>query len=102
MGAADSTRRKGKRNMKRIQRNIAIALLAGGPLLVGIETLNPASAQDLHSRKREVPAMLAAGPNAVSQDFGDVAVLVDNGLMVTAQNPFDLTGTTVRFAPAAA
>src|SRR5437870_3842970 len=59
-------------------------------------------AGDTHSRKREIPINLAAGPNAVSQDFGDVAVLVDNGLMVTSRNVVDLNGATVWFAPAAA
>jgi hypothetical protein len=52
------------------------------------------------SARSTAKAALAAGPRAVSQDFGDVSVLVDNGLMVTHQNLFDLDGTTVRFTPA--
>ena len=68
------------------------AILAAG--------VNPAAAQDQHSRKPLIPARLAAGPNAVSENFGDVAVLVDNGLMVTPRNLFDLAGVTVRFTPA--
>jgi hypothetical protein len=86
--------------MQRIHRNLVIALLAGGILLTGGLTENPASAQNSNSPKREIPVKQAAGPNAVSQDFGDVAVLVDNGLMVTARNLFDLNGTTIRFSPA--
>ncbi len=86
--------------MQRIHRLIALALLVAGTLLAGVSTRNPVSAQDSHPHKRRMPATLAAGPNAVSQDFGDVAVLVDNGLMVTRRNLFDLAGTTVRFAPA--
>lgn len=63
--------------------------------------MKPASAQDLHSHKSVMPtAALGSGPAAVSQDVGDIAVVVDNGLMVTARNLFDLTGVTVRFAPA--
>lgn len=60
----------------------------------------PASAQSQNPHKSIVPVKQAHGPNAVSQDFGDIAVVVDNGLIVTSRNPFDLGGTTVRFDPA--
>src|SRR5437879_6078883 len=42
------------------------------------------------------------GPNAVSQDFGNVAVLVDNGLIVSPRNLFDLNGIRIRFQPSGA
>jgi hypothetical protein len=61
----------------------------------------PASAQERRSpRKRSVPVHRPRGPDGASQDFGNVAVLVDNGLMVTGKNPFDLNGQMVRFEPA--
>ena len=60
----------------------------------------PASAQARCSGKPVIPGSLARGPDALQQDFGDVAVLVDNGLIVTSHNLFDLEGTTVRFDPA--
>src|SRR5262245_22726367 len=88
--------------MKRSYRTIALGLLVAGLLLTEVLTINPASAQDSHPRKPVIPVKRAGGPGAISQDFGDVAVLVDNGLMVTARNLFDLNGTTVRFTPAGA
>jgi hypothetical protein len=39
-------------------------------------------------------------PAPARQEFPDVAVLVDNGMMVTPSNPFDLNGVTLRFEPA--
>src|SRR5262245_45056752 len=61
-----------------------------------------AFAQPPHSHKRTIPVVRPHGPDRESQDFGDVAVLVDNGLMVTPRNPVDLDGLAVRFAPAGA
>src|SRR5262245_31698116 len=62
--------------------------------------LGAATAQQ--PQKRSVPQPRPHGPIAVAQDVGDVAVLVDNGLIVTKRNLFDLAGRTVRFAPAGA
>lgn len=52
-----------------------------------------------NSRKPFIPAARAAGPIAASEDFGDVAVVVDNGLLVTPLNPFDLSEVTLHFEP---
>src|SRR5438034_6527012 len=62
----------------------------------------PAGAQTTHHPSKRVKfGHLASGPNAVSQDFGDVAVIVDNGLIVNRRNLFDLpSNTTLRFEPA--
>src|SRR5262245_53002376 len=63
-------------------------------------TAGIAAAQGPYPHKRIVPVARPHGPTGESQDFGDVAVLVDNGLMVTRQNPLDLAGRMVRFEPA--
>ena len=67
-------------------------------LLVGVSRI-PAKTQEHQLRKQGNLATLAAGPNSASQDFGDVAVLVDNGVMVTSRNLFDLNGKTLSFEP---
>ena len=71
-------------------------------LAVGLLHAASASAQGRHrcNRKPIVSSHLAHGPDAASQDFGDVAVIVDNGLIVTKRNLFDLAGRIVRFEPA--
>ena len=68
--------------------------------LVAVATTAEAGQPRAHARKPLVPAKLADGPGAACADVGDVALIVDNGLMVTAQNPFDLDGKRVRFEPA--
>jgi hypothetical protein len=72
-----------------------IALALGAVLALAAA---PASA-DPRRRKYDRPMRLAAGPGAVSQDFGNIAVLVDNGLMVTSHSLPDLSGIAIRFAP---
>ncbi|MGH9425764.1 MAG: hypothetical protein ACRD2L_05590, partial [Terriglobia bacterium] len=49
-----------------------------------------------------LPTELTASTRAISEDPGDVAMVVDNGLIVTERSPFDLPNTTLRFEPAAA
>jgi hypothetical protein len=72
---------------------VALAVLGASPA--------PATAAGGQSKKPFVPGNLAKGPDAWSQDIGDVAVVVDNGLMVTSQDRFDLSfPTTLRFDPA--
>jgi hypothetical protein len=82
-------------------RRAAPRCLLGVVLAASMLHATQASAQNPQTRKKPiVPASHAHGPDAVSQDFGDVAVVVDNGVIVTPRNPFDLGGTTVRFEPA--
>ena len=77
----------------------AATALALGAVL-GTVLANPASAQGNHARKRCHPVCRTGGPPAACQDQGNVSVIVDNGLIVTQQNPFDLNGRAVRFEPA--
>jgi hypothetical protein len=77
-------------------------VLAGIALVAAIVRLpiENASGQQVPSPKKPKHAVAqAAGPNSVSQDFGNIAVLVDNGLMVTSSNPLDLDGVGVQFTP---
>jgi hypothetical protein len=61
----------------------------------------PASAHD--DVKHQRPIKQAAAPNSAASDVGDVAVIADNGLIVTSRNVFDLSfATTIRFEPAGA
>ena len=60
----------------------------------------PSRAQDHGGHKPTFPKALPKGPVAASQDFGEIAVIVENGLTSTGRNPFDLDGRTVRFDPA--
>jgi hypothetical protein len=69
-------------------------------LAVGALLLQPAIAQSPSAKKRPRPVPRAGGPAAVSQDFGDVAVVVDNGLIVTHRNAIDLDGRDIHFVPA--
>lgn len=86
--------------MTRIDRRRFAPRWIGAVLVTCILHATPASAQNYRSHKPVIPGNLAHGPDAVGQDVGDVAVIVDNGLIVTARNLFDLDGTTVRFEPA--
>src|SRR5262245_29094589 len=86
--------------MKRNRRFVVRALQAGTSILAASVLVVPAAAQDWgHSRKPVVHATRAGGPDAVSEDVGDVAVIVDNGLIVTQRNLPDLDGIKVRFEP---
>ena len=55
---------------------------------------------DVHIDLLKNASPLTAGGYSASQDFGDVAVVADDGLMVTEKNIPDLNGTQVRFDPA--
>jgi hypothetical protein len=79
------------------RRRLIFATLLGATLGAAAAT---ATAQSGTPRKRIVPVVRPQGPPATSQDVGNVAVLVDNGLMVTRKNAFDLAGRVVRFDPA--
>jgi len=57
------------------------------------------SGSSQHAQKPRYPMQLPRGPSALSQDFGDIAVIVENGLTSTRRNLFDLAGTTLRFQP---
>src|SRR5262245_66657837 len=48
-------------------------------------------------RSQSQPLSAASG---ATQDVGQIAVIEDDGSIVTAQNPFDLPSLTVRLAPA--
>ena len=81
------------------RRPIRFLLWIGG--LVATSFCVSADAQQRTAPKTSNPtARLAPTPDSASQDFGHVAVLVDNGLMVTERNLFDLNGITLRFEPA--
>ena len=89
--------------MRRLHRRSAAAWSVGVVLGAGAMLAAPwaASAHEGPTKIRQ-PAKQAAAPASVSQDIGDVAVIADNGVIVTSRNIFDLTfPTTLRFDPAA-
>jgi hypothetical protein len=89
--------------MSRTQSGFRGASFAVGVVALAALCAAPARAAGANSKKPIKPAAQAAGPAAVSEDVGEIAVIVDNGLMVTPRNLFDLSfSTTLRFDPAAA
>jgi hypothetical protein len=78
-------------------RSVLIGLaVIGAAVLLSSEHV---AAQPPQGHKLKMAAAQAAGPNSVTQDFGNIAVVVDNGVMVTSRNLFDLNGRSLRFTP---
>src|SRR6266478_1765503 len=77
----------------------ALVMLASTSVLFA-SGVSPAVAMDHHSSEPLQLRQLEARSNGVNDDVGDVAVIADNGLIITERNSFDLPSTTLRFEPA--
>src|SRR5262245_15797401 len=83
-----------------MERRIPCALLTVLTTVALGTVAGEATSQCQRRGKPVDPVVRPRGPSRASQDFGNIAVIVDNGLMATPRNPFDLNGRIVRFAPA--